>query len=70
MSAVTGGCLCGAVRYEYTGEVGAAGYCHCLDCRHTSGSAFNVSVKMESAAFRIMKGGVRGSPSMATAATS
>ena len=39
---VTGGCLCEAVRYEYDGEVGPAGICHCRDCRHVTGSAFIV----------------------------
>lgn len=36
----TGGCLCGAVRYELTGEVGAegAGYCHCRKCQRSSGA--------------------------------
>jgi hypothetical protein len=57
---VTGGCLCGAVRYEYTGEIGPASYCHCSDCRHITGSAFNVGVKMESAVFRIVKGKAKG----------
>ena len=53
---VTGGCLCGAVRYEYSGEVGAAGYCHCEDCRRTSGSAFGVSVRVAASGFRFTKG--------------
>lgn len=53
---VTGGCLCGGVRYEYSGEVGAAGYCHCSDCRHVSGSAFGVSVRAAAAQFRITVG--------------
>lgn len=34
----TGGCLCGAVRYESTAEPIAAGHCHCTDCRKTSGT--------------------------------
>lgn len=36
----TGGCLCGAVRYEVKGEPLRAGLCHCADCRKESGSAF------------------------------
>jgi hypothetical protein len=34
----TGGCLCGAVRYEATAEPVAAGFCYCADCRKASGS--------------------------------
>ena len=37
--AVTGGCLCGAVRYEIHGAPMVAGHCHCGDCRKTSGAA-------------------------------
>ena len=38
----TGGCLCGAVRYEVRGEPVHVGRCHCTDCRKESGSAFTV----------------------------
>lgn len=53
---LTGRCLCGAVRYAYDGEVGAAGYCHCEDCRRVSGSAFGVSVRVAASGFRITAG--------------
>jgi hypothetical protein len=53
---ISGGCLCGAIRYEFTGEVGPAGYCHCKDCRRVSGSAFGVSVRVAAAGFRIVAG--------------
>lgn len=33
----TGGCLCGAVRYEIVGPLRAVVYCHCEQCRKTSG---------------------------------
>ncbi|MBD8065556.1 GFA family protein [Devosia sp. PTR5] len=36
----TGGCLCGAVRYEVRGEPFKSGLCHCADCRKITGSAF------------------------------
>ncbi|MBV9964676.1 MAG: GFA family protein, partial [Alphaproteobacteria bacterium] len=37
---LTGGCLCGALRYEARGEPRGAGYCFCADCRKASGSGF------------------------------
>lgn len=35
--AITGGCLCGRVRYEF-GEESGGGHCHCIDCRKSSGT--------------------------------
>lgn len=35
---ISGGCLCGAVRYRCTAEPVAAGHCHCHDCRSSSGT--------------------------------
>jgi hypothetical protein len=40
MRAFTGGCLCGAVRYEARGEPEMTGHCYCVDCRRASGSGF------------------------------
>ncbi|HSY07948.1 MAG TPA: GFA family protein [Steroidobacteraceae bacterium] len=40
MARYTGGCLCGALRYEATGESLACGHCYCVDCRKASGSGF------------------------------
>jgi hypothetical protein len=37
---MTGGCLCGALRYEAEGEPIFQGYCFCEDCRKASGSGF------------------------------
>lgn len=33
----TGGCLCGAIRYEVTGPMRPVIACHCRQCRRTSG---------------------------------
>ena len=53
---LTGGCLCGATRYEYDGEAGPANYCHCADCRKCTGSAFNIGVCIEARRLRILSG--------------
>ena len=34
----SGGCLCGAVRYQCDAEPVMAGFCQCEDCRRSSGS--------------------------------
>lgn len=38
----TGGCLCGAVRYEVEWPPQATVVCHCHDCQKQSGSAFSL----------------------------
>ncbi|WP_430462772.1 GFA family protein [Thalassolituus sp. LLYu03] len=35
---LTGGCLCGAVRYRVDAELVDAGYCHCRQCQRSSGA--------------------------------
>ncbi len=34
----TGGCACGAVRYEIAGEPMFSNHCQCRDCQHKSGT--------------------------------
>jgi hypothetical protein len=36
--AVTGGCMCGAVRYRAEGEPVHNALCHCTDCRRAAGA--------------------------------
>ena len=37
---ITGGCLCGALRYEAKAPPMAMGFCYCADCRKASGSGY------------------------------
>jgi len=49
---ITGGCLCGAVRYAAKGEPSITGHCYCADCRKASGSGFIPFMQFPSAAVR------------------
>ena len=49
---ITGGCLCGALRYEADGAPQYAGYCCCSDCRKASGSGFIPFMGFKSSALR------------------
>ena len=40
----SGGCQCGAVRYELSGELGPLINCHCRFCRRAHGAAFATSM--------------------------
>jgi hypothetical protein len=40
----TGGCLCGAIRYECTGKPVLSVNCHCRDCQKASGGAYTASL--------------------------
>ena len=40
MAQLTGGCLCGAVRYTSTAEAVRSIVCHCRDCQRFTGSVF------------------------------
>ena len=43
MNRFTGGCLCGDVRFEASGQPYRVGLCHCLDCRKHHGTPFHAS---------------------------
>ena len=54
---ISGGCLCGAVRYEVDpGGVSDAGYCHCSMCRRSSGAPVLARAFVRRTAFRITRG--------------
>jgi hypothetical protein len=48
----TGGCLCGALRYEANAAPLFAGHCYCVDCRKASGSGFVPFMGFASSAVR------------------
>ena len=52
----TGGCLCGAIRYETVGAPVFTLRCHCRDCQRQSGAAHVPAARVPSAGFRILQG--------------
>jgi hypothetical protein len=55
-----GGCLCGAVRYEYAGQPGPSSYCHCDDCKRATGGPYTVGVLSRADKLRLVRGQVKG----------
>ena len=53
---ITGGCLCGAVRYESTEQTQKVGYCHCRMCQRVSGAPVAVGVYFQRDTFRFVNG--------------
>ncbi len=57
---VTGGCLCGEVRFETDAEPIAALLCHCTDCQRVSGSAYYAAYITPLAKLTVLKGDPAG----------
>ena len=54
--ALQGGCYCGALRYEASGEPAMKAQCHCRECAHHTGGAPNLLMAMPLDQFRYTKG--------------
>lgn len=50
---ITGGCLCGAVRYESDGIALFSVLCHCRDCQRSSGSGHVPVMGVSRSGFRV-----------------
>ncbi len=55
----TGGCLCGAVRYEVSGEPRLSLLCHCRMCQRASGAPFSAILFMSADQVTITQGQTR-----------
>jgi hypothetical protein len=53
MPQITGGCLCGKVRYSANAEPAFTGVCHCRDCQKFTGSAFAIVVAIPKEALSV-----------------
>jgi hypothetical protein len=55
----TGGCVCGAIRYECAAEPIMMLKCHCRDCQQVSGGGFAAAVLVPAESFRLIRGQLR-----------
>jgi hypothetical protein len=54
---ITGGCHCGAIRYEAEiDDPHQVSVCHCADCQILTGSPFRTSIQATPGTFRIIAG--------------
>jgi hypothetical protein len=53
---LSGGCLCGAIRYTVSVPITELRACHCRDCQKSTGGAGTVNAVIPSAAMQIGKG--------------
>lgn len=54
--ALTGGCLCGGVRFALSEPPSRATYCHCTRCQRRSGTAAGVEARIEADTLTIVVG--------------
>jgi hypothetical protein len=54
--ALTGGCACGAVRYEITAPLQSAIYCHCTRCQRRTGTAASANAAAAPGSFHVVAG--------------
>ncbi len=52
----TGGCACGAIRYECSADPMMSLNCHCRDCQRATGSAYNTVVGVPAARVQFTQG--------------
>jgi hypothetical protein len=53
---LTGGCLCGGVRFEVTEPLVSAGYCHCTRCQRRTGTAASASGRIAPGSLHVLSG--------------
>jgi hypothetical protein len=53
---ITGGCHCGAIRYQVEGDVIVHALCHCIDCRRHSGAPMVGWTMYRQEAVKVTKG--------------
>jgi hypothetical protein len=57
---LTGGCSCGAIRYQIASFPLLLYTCNCTDCQTASGSAFALNLPVSTRDFHLLKGALKG----------
>jgi hypothetical protein len=53
---LTGGCVCGGVRFEVTEPLVSSGWCHCTRCQRRTGTSASAGGATAPGSFRITQG--------------
>ena len=53
---LTGGCMCGGVRFEVTEPPVSASWCHCTRCQRRTGTAGSVQARLAPGSLKILDG--------------
>jgi hypothetical protein len=53
---ITGGCLCGEVRFALSAPPHGAGYCHCTRCQRRTGTAASAQARIDGRTLRFLQG--------------
>ena len=53
---ITGGCLCGGVRFALSEPPLSAGYCHCTRCQRRTGTAASAQARIDGRTLGFLQG--------------
>lgn len=59
MPKLSGGCACGAIRYEIDADPAFTCHCHCRDCQRAGGGQMSTLAAVPRSAFRLTRGDTR-----------
>jgi len=62
---ITGGCLCGAIRYRISVPITELRACHCTNCQKGSGTQGSINAVVPAATFKLTQGTLKRYDSLA-----
>ncbi|PKS12475.1 hypothetical protein jhhlp_000681 [Lomentospora prolificans] len=54
--ALSGSCMCGAIKYESSSDPAVTALCHCVDCQKWTGGAFTSNAVVPEDSFKVVQG--------------